>query len=142
MIYLIDIKRVLTNYNELETFPRNKALPLNMNFLIGKRRRDEGGFIGIGYTNYQNYSRCGFISRRPLKENNIIYLEGEKIGFVTSTTKSYNLNKFISIGYLNKDIPLNKTEYPFYTLIKGKKVEIEKCELPFIETKYYRRTKK
>ena len=63
--------------------------------------------------------------KRPLKENNIIYLEGEKTGFVTSTTKSYNLNKFISIGYLNKDIQLNKTEYPFYTLIKGKKVEIE-----------------
>ena len=34
---------------------------LNMNFLIGKRRRDEAGFIGIGNTNYQNYSRCGFI---------------------------------------------------------------------------------
>lgn len=109
---------------------------LNMNFLIGKRRRLEGGFIGSEYINYHKYNRRGFYSKRPLKEGNLIFNNDEVVGFITSSTKSYNLNKFISMGYINNNINTNN----LYTIVNNKSVEIDLISLPFIENRYYRKT--
>ena len=51
-----------------------------------------------------------------------------EIGFVTSSIKSFNLNKFIGMGYLKKE-SLNAK-------LKG---NMELVSLPFVRQKYYKK---
>ena len=56
--------------------------------------------------------------------------DDESIGLITSSNKSFNLNKFIGMGYLNKNY-LGDTLYG----------NMELVNLPFIESKYYKKSK-
>ena len=125
----------------------------NLNFIIGKRRRKEKGFIGEIYINEKpSFIRCGFECSRPIKINEKIYtnyrnMYEKNIGFITSSTKSYNLNKFIGMGYISKEmydenINNNIFDNNLYMLNNEKKVDIKIHNLPFIKSNYYIRPKK
>ena len=124
----------------------------NLNFIIGKRRRKEKGFIGEMYINDSpSYIRCGFVCSRPIKVNEKIYtnynnMYEKNIGFITSSTKSYNLNKFIGMGYISKEMYIeNQNNNIFnnnlYILNNNKKVDIKLHNLPFIKSSYYNKPK-
>ena len=124
----------------------------NLNFIIGKRRRKEKGFIGEMYINDNpSYIRCGFVCSRPIKVNEEIYtnynnMYEKNIGFITSSTKSYNLNKFIGMGYISKEMYIenqnnNIFDNNLYMLNNNKKVDIKLYNLPFVKSSYYNKPK-
>ena len=57
------------------------------------------------------------------------------MGIITSGVKSYNLDKFIGMGYILDEYMDNGN---IYTITNGKEVEIKIDKLPFIESRYYR----
>ncbi len=63
---------------------------------------------------------------------------GETVGFITSTTKSFTLNKFIALGYTNPSFNLRNL-YALATRNQKKyKVQLEISKDNFIEPRYYR----
>jgi aminomethyltransferase len=114
---------------------------LKMPFLIDKKIRDDSNKALIFESNLVQtllYSEKP-IQRGSILIDNIENLE-EEIGFITSTVKSFNLNKFIAIGYLDKDYKPNKNQKKIF--IKDRKhrrnyLEIQK---KFIDTNYYRKS--
>ena len=107
---------------------------LNMNFIIGKRRRNTGGFIGFNNINKKSQNRIGLFSDRPLKIGDFIYNNNMIVGKITSSTKSFNLDKFISIGYINVNI-----NDDIYTIKNKKKIDLTITKLPFIKNNFYRK---
>lgn len=71
-----------------------------------------------------------FIGNKPIKSTSIVNKDNNEIGFITSSTKSFNLNKFIGLGYLKKtsanDICFNNGN------------EIRVHEGNFIDPQYYK----
>ena len=107
-----------------------------LDFTIGKRRRspDNCNFIGSDYlSNASKFKRVGFSCKRPIKKTEI-YLNNniseQSIGFITSASKSYSLNKFIGMGYISSDYMKNRCEdtdsleSQFYFNNNGKKVDL------------------
>ncbi len=117
-----------TEFNENMNIKFNA---LNMNFLIDRDFRNQNKDI-LKSNNKQQL----FYSNKPINSG-IIYTRHEAVGFVTSTTKSFNIDKFIAIGYLNLDVNL---ENKFY--IKDKRNrhnEIIVHHGNFLDTKYYKK---
>ena len=77
-----------------EPFSDFKAL--NMDFMVGLKYRREKNLKS-------EYIRKGFVGKRPIKKGKIYNQEGKDIGHITSSNKSFNLNKFIGMGYVRKD---------------------------------------
>ena len=94
---------------------------LNMDFMIDFKYRKLHNF-------QSDYTRVGFTDNRPIKKGPILSHDDSEIGFITSSNKSFNLNKFIGMGYLKKDSVNDK--------LKG---NMELVTLPFIESKYYKK---
>ena len=92
---------------------------LGMDFMVGLKHRKDRNFSS-------DYIRSGFLGIRPIKKGKIVDQQGEEVGIVTSSNKSFNLNKFIGMGYIRKDRIDNKLE------------GIERVDLPFIESNYKR----
>ena len=93
---------------------------LNMDFMVGLKYRREKNFKS-------EYIRKGFVGKRPIKKGKIYNQEGKDIGLITSSNKSFNLNKFIGMGYILKENLNDKFD------------NFEISELPFIEAKYRRK---
>lgn len=115
----------------------------NLDFIIGKRRRQDLNFRGaqnfnLTQTQTPKLKRCGFTCHRPIRPSKIYY-QGLEVGFITSGVKSYNLDKFIAMGYLNADLSKQDNNESLYLQVRGKEVEIKTHELPFVKTNYYRR---
>ena len=94
---------------------------LNMDFMIDLKYRKQRQF-------QSDYTRVGFTNERPIRQGPIINIRDEEIGFITSSNKSFNLNKFIGMGYMKKDCLDDKL-----------KNNMELVNLPFIEPKYYKK---
>ena len=110
---------------------------LDLDFIIGKRRRYDLNFMGgISLLDKKQYRRVGFSAIRPLRQVSI-YSDEEKVGYITSSSKSDNLNKFIGMGYVS-DI-LKDTD-SLYCIINNNKIKLNLENLPFIKPKYYRRS--
>ena len=113
----------------------------NLDFIIGKRRRKELNFRGASnfHSLYQKgLIRAGFTCHRPIRPGKIYY-EGLEVGFITSGVKSYNLNTFIGMGYLNENLINHNNNSILYLKVRGKEVEIERNKIPFINTKFYQK---
>ena len=93
---------------------------LGMDFMVGLKHRKEKNFNS-------DFIRSGFVGTRPIKKGEIVDQQGEEVGLITSSNKSFNLNKFIGMGYIRKDRIDNKLE------------GVERVELPFIEANYKRK---
>ena len=94
---------------------------LNMNFMIDLEYRKRYNFTS-------DYTRVGFTDSRPIRPGPVFTSDDIEIGLVTSSNKSFNLNKFIGMGYLKKE-SLNAQ-------LKG---NMELVSLPFVRQKYYKK---
>lgn len=72
---------------------------LNMNFMVDSTYRNQDRFKS-------DYTRVGFTNTAPIKVGPL-YADNEEVGFITSSNKSYNLDTFIGMGYLNKNSIMN-----------------------------------
>ena len=93
---------------------------LNMDFMVGLKYRKANNY-------HSDYTRVGFTNSRPIRQGGIKNSGGEEIGFITSSNKSFNLNKFIGIGYIRKD-----------NLKDNFEGNLEITSLPFIPNNYYK----
>jgi aminomethyltransferase len=110
---------------------------INMNFLVHPNYRKK---LNLN----TNIKQFRFSSDKPIKKG-IISSYNKKIGFITSSGKSFNLNKFIAIGYLktsayntNKHIELNNN-YNIDIDTNNKKQKISIQTDNFIKPSYYRK---
>ena len=94
---------------------------LNMNFMLDLKYRKQYNF-------QSDYTRVGFTDTKPMRPGPILSRDDSEIGFITSANKSFNLNKFIGMGYLKKN-SVNER-------LKG---NMELVSLPFVEQKYYKK---
>ena len=83
------------------------------------------------YNFQSDYIRVGFTSTTPIKKGKLLNISEQEIGLITSSNKSFNLNKFIAIGYINKEYLNDKLQNNIKIVI-----------LPFIKQNYYRNNKK
>jgi aminomethyltransferase len=114
-----------------------------LTWLIGKRRKREGGFYGFEKIKRQMAEgvpmrRCGFLTQgmAAREQTEIVDQDGNPAGKVSSGSYSPTLKKPIGMAYVK--VPLNKVGTKLIALNKGKQQPIEIQKLPFVETKYYR----
>lgn len=117
---------------------------LNMPFLIDVKYRKNEQFKS-------NMTQMLFSSEKPISKGAVfkkdhIQERERAVGFITSSLKSFNLNKFIGIGYLNKDlININvnlespKINEEIYYKDRKNKEYLLKCHKNFLPTKYYKK---
>ena len=117
-------------------FSKNQSIHFsesNLDFVIGKKRKNDKLFIGgEKLNNFINNkkSRVGFMSKKPLRTGKI-YHDYKYIGEITSSVKSYNLDKFIGMGYIyDKYLDYDLNLYTPYNK------EINLTKLPFIKPNY------
>jgi len=118
----------------------------NLSWLIGKRRREQGGFLGAEkiidqLKNGAPRKRVGLniLGKAPAREfTEIVDQSGNKIGAVTSGTFSPCLNRPISMGYVATALSKNGTKLGVN--IRGKVSEAEVVKMPFVPSNYYKPT--
>lgn len=115
-----------------------------LGWLIGKRRKTEGGFLGYDVISKQiregvTKKRVGLniLSGAPAREGSIIYNDSDqKIGVITSGTFSPCLNRPVSMGYVNTPYATIGTKVKVE--VRGKKGDAEITKMPFVPTKYFK----
>ncbi|CAJ0634984.1 6867_t:CDS:2 [Entrophospora sp. SA101] len=114
-----------------------------LTWTIGKRRRQEGGFLGANHI--LNHIKNGVTRRRvglivegaPARENAEIFnMEEVKIGKVTSGGPSPSLKKNIAMGYVKSGFHKSNTELQVKVRNQLQKARIVK--MPFITPNYYK----
>lgn len=117
-----------------------------LSWLIGKRRRENGGFIGhaaikSAIASGVSRKRVGLMVKTgaPAREGAEITNEkGEKIGVVTSGTFSPCLKKGIAMGYVST--ASEKAGSKVFVNVRGKAGEAEVVKMPFVPTRYYKKS--
>ena len=86
------------------------------------------------------FKQFRFSSDKPIKTGKI-YSNNQEIGFITSATKSFNIDKFIALGYLNVDnIDISVSLGDLYTIDSRNKINnINIHNSPFVKTNYYKK---
>eukprot|EP00457_Paulinella_chromatophora_P010219 gb/GEZN01010313.1/.p1 GENE.gb/GEZN01010313.1/~~gb/GEZN01010313.1/.p1 ORF type:complete len:408 (+),score=49.34 gb/GEZN01010313.1/:165-1226(+) len=118
----------------------------SLNWLIGKRRREEGGFLGS--TVIQNQLKNGVERKRvgliieagaPAREGATIVSPetNEEIGFITSGTFSPTLKQKLAMGYVRKVSSKNGSKVAVN--VRGKVNPATVTKMPFVPTKYYKK---
>jgi len=110
---------------------------------ISKRRRKEGGFIGHDVIMKQlkekvSRKRIGILIEKgaPARESaEILSLEGEKIGVITSGTFSPSLKKKIAMGYIQKGYFKKGTKVS--VKVRNKINPATVVTMPFVPSNYY-----
>jgi aminomethyltransferase len=116
-----------------------------LTWTIGKRRREEGGFLGEGVILAQ--LRDGTTRRRMAFEitkgaparggEAIVNAEtGEEIGIVTSGGFGPTIGKSIGMGYCNK--PFNKAGTEIKFKVRNRMSEAVVRKMPLVPAKYYK----
>ncbi len=120
--------------------------PVEANLLwsIAKRRREGGGFPGAAIIQAQIKNgpkrlRVGIRpdGRAPAREGTeILDLDGNTIGHVTSGTFSPTLNAPIAMGYVNASHTADGT--PVNLMVRGKPLAAHISPMPFIPKRFHR----
>jgi aminomethyltransferase len=118
-----------------------------LTFSIGKRRREEGGFPGAAriqaeLRNGPSRLRVGFKleGRAPAREGcEIADRSGAVIGSVTSGSFTPTVGAPIAMGYVPPALSAPGTALDI--LIRGKPNPATVVPMPFVEQRYYRKTK-
>ena len=116
----------------------------NLNWLISKRRREQGGFPGASIIQKQlkegvARKRVGLaiLSGAPAREEAVVQdLEGNKVGVITSGTHSPVLKRAVSMGYVDSKHAALGTKLK--VVVRGKLGDAEVTKMPFVPTKYYK----
>jgi aminomethyltransferase len=123
--------------------PDISPIEANLNFTIGKRRKDEGNFLGaetiLKHLNQgTSIKRILFQIEGKLssREGQKIFSEsGEEIGYVTSGCPSPTLKKSIGMGYVKTD--LSKKGTPIKVEIRNQKIDGSIVVGSHVPTNYY-----
>ena len=119
-----------------------------LSWIIGKRRRAEGGFNGAETILEQlkpkskggkgvERRRVGFtVTGPPAREGAEIKIDDVMVGQVTSGCPSPCLGKNIAMGYINDGLHKSGTEVD--VIVRGKARKGVVTKMPFLETKYYK----
>lgn len=116
-----------------------------LKWLVGKRRAQEGGYLGHETLGRQ-YNDWKLVEKRriglivegaPAREGAEIVSNGEVVGKVTSGCPSPTLGKNIAMGYVKSGLHKNGTELS--VRIRGKDRKAVVTKMPFVEPKYYRK---
>eukprot|EP01116_Phalansterium_solitarium_P020500 TRINITY_DN6079_c0_g1_i1.p2 TRINITY_DN6079_c0_g1~~TRINITY_DN6079_c0_g1_i1.p2 ORF type:complete len:407 (-),score=161.47 TRINITY_DN6079_c0_g1_i1:322-1542(-) len=112
-------------------------------WLIGKRRRAEGGFLGSDVILRQlkegvSKKRVGFeVQGPPAREGATIHSnDGQQIGVMTSGTHSPTLKKAIGMGYVAT--PSSKVGTELLVKVRGKSYRATVAKTPFTPSNYKR----
>lgn len=115
-----------------------------LTWAIGKRRREEGGFLGAEAVLGQirdgaTRKRVGLApeGRAPVREGaEVADEEGRRIGQVTSGAFSPSLGRPIAMAYLEAE--RTQAETRVFALVRGKPLPCLVVKLPFVRHNYYR----
>ncbi|MCC3862324.1 glycine cleavage system aminomethyltransferase GcvT [Pseudemcibacter aquimaris] len=127
-----------------ETTPAEGAL----NWSIGKRRREEGGFPGAEKILAQINSgetetlRVGILpsGRAPAREGTeILDADDNVIGQITSGGFGPTFGGPVAMGYVKSEFSKVGTEV--FLQVRKKKLEAKVAAMPFVEQRYYRKSK-
>ena len=112
-----------------------KFSALNMPFLVDKKYRT------IYSKNFDTpITQIRVSSKNPIRKGTIYMDSDKEIGFITSAIKSPNLNMFIGIGYIDKQIYKN-TRYEIFIKDRKDKRNYLKVHANLIKPNYYRNSK-
>ncbi len=114
----------------------------NLNWVIGKRRREEGGFPGadviLGHLNTgAPRKRIGlrFEGRQPVRAHTpIVDLEGNAIGEVTSGGFGPTVEAPVAMGYVVTEFAAEGTKVG--CVVRGKTIPAEVAVMPFTKHRY------
>ncbi|KAL1923700.1 uncharacterized protein VTP21DRAFT_8680 [Calcarisporiella thermophila] len=114
-----------------------------LTWTIGKRRREEGGFLGAEKILPQikggvSRRRVGLVvTGAPAREGaEILDLEGKAVGKITSGGPSPSLKKNIAMGYVANGLHKSGTELQVKVRNRLQKAQIVK--MPFVEAHYFK----
>jgi len=116
----------------------------NIAFIIGKRRRAQGGFPGEArifreLAEGPKRLRVGLIpeGRAPAREGaDIQSADGETIGTVTSGGFGPSLGGPVAMGYV--DVAHAETGTPVQLIVRGKALPARVADMPFVPPNYFR----
>lgn len=117
----------------------------SLKWVIGKRRRDQGGFPGYDVIKKQmdgttTTKRVGFIIENgpPAREDAKLLSEDRQsiVGKVTSGTYSPSLKKAIGMAYVNSKIKLNTL---LKVPIRSRDYDVKISKMPFVPHKYFKK---
>ena len=116
----------------------------NLNWVISKRRRTEGGFNGDAIILGQMKDgtarrRVGIqpLDRAPAREGTEIQnAAGENIGVITSGGFGPTVDRPIAMGYVRPDHAAIGTHLKL--VVRGRLLEAQVTSLPFVEHRYFR----
>jgi aminomethyltransferase len=119
----------------------------SLKWVIGKRRRVQGGFPGFEIIKKQmeeepEFKRVGFIIEEgaPAREESKIYQPGDKtnsIGKVTSGTFSPNLKKPLGMAYVSSKF--SKLGTALKVLVRNREYDMKISKMPFVPHRYYKK---
>ncbi len=116
----------------------------NIAFTIGKRRREEGGFVGAErilreLAEGPSRLRVGILpeGRAPAREGaEIQSTDGKTIGIVTSGGFGPTAGRPVAMGYVDTDHAQTGTEV--HLIVRGKALPAQIADMPFAPHNYYR----
>jgi len=119
-------------------------------WLLGKRRKEAGDFPGASIILQQirdksriKRRRVGLVSKPgppPRHGMEIVTIEGQRIGTVTSGVPSPSLSKSIAMGYVDGEN--HKVGTKLQIKVRNTLVSTEVVKMPFLKGKYYLPPKK
>ena len=127
--------------------PAESPVDAALDFTIGKRRREEGGFAGEERVLRElkegtETLRVGIkpLGRAPAREGvEIQSPDGEVIGKVTSGGFGPSYDAPVAMGYVKTEYAVPGTKLNL--MVRGKAMDAEVVTLPFVEQRYYRAPK-
>ncbi|GAB4815542.1 hypothetical protein N2152v2_002588 [Parachlorella kessleri] len=116
-----------------------------LTWTVGKRRREAFDFLGGEVIKQQladgvSVRRVGFVSSgAPARQHSeVLTLEGQKVGEITSGAFSPCLKKNIAMGYVDKAYA--KAGTPLKVVVRGKQNDATVTKMPFVPTHYHKPT--
>lgn len=116
----------------------------NISFVLGKRRREEGGFPGAERILKEEAEgparlRVGILpeGRAPAREGvEIQSQDGRRIGEITSGGFGPTAGGPVAMGYVDKAFAATGT--PVQLMVRGKALPAKIADMPFVPHRYYR----
>jgi aminomethyltransferase len=116
-----------------------------LNWSIQKRRREEGGFPGAARIQRELKDGAGRVrvgvkpeGRQPAREGTEIFVDGRKVGTVTSGGFGPSVNGPVAMGYVERGFAAEGQALTL--MVRGKELAATVAALPFTPHRY-RRTK-
>lgn len=123
--------------------PSRDPVEADLSWVIQKRRRDAGDFPGAArilkaLEHGAAEKRVGIqpLEKAPAREGTEIFMNGERVGVVTSGGFGPSVDRPIAMGYVRADLAVAGTKIDL--MVRGKPRAAEVCALPFVQQNYKR----